>query len=189
MARASDRVSPTARGIDRRTFLGGVALGLMAPGRVFAEERVTTSPRIIAAAAEVLEKSPYVYVSPLKRDGAESTCHGEVWFAWIDGTFVVNSRRGTWKVKALEQGLDRARVWVGDHGRWKSALGLGRNEAFRQAPSFETKARFETDRAVLDRLIAIFDKKYAGEFAQWREDMQTGFYSGKRKLIRYEPLG
>lgn len=189
MARESDRESLLSRGIDRRTFLGGAALALLAPGRVLAEERSSTSPRILAAATEVIEKSPYAYISPLKKDGAESTCHGEVWFAWIDGAVVVNSRRGTWKVKALEQGLDRARIWVGDHGRWKSSIGGGRNETFREAPTFEAKARFETDRAVLDRLIAVFEKKYAGEFDRWREDMQTGFFSGKRKLIRYEPVG
>lgn len=189
MARASDRRFSFPHGIDRRTFLGGAALVLLAPGRVLAEERVTTSPKIISAAAEVLEKSPYAYISPLKKDGAESTCHGEVWFAWIDGAVVVNSRRGTWKVKALEKGLDRARIWVGDHGRWKASIGGGRNEAFRQAPTFEAKARFETDRAVLDRLVAAFEKKYAGDFEQWREDMQTGFFSGHRKLIRYEPVG
>lgn len=189
MARASDRDSRLLGGIDRRTFLGGAALALLAPGRVFAEERVTTSPRIIAAAAELLEKSPYAYISPLKKDGTESTCHGEVWFAWLDGAIVVNSRRGTWKVKAIEKGLDRARIWIGDHGRWKSALGTSRNEAFREAPTLEVQARFETDRQVLDRLIATFEKKYAREFDQWREDMQTGFFSGARKLIRYEPVG
>ena len=176
MARASD--------LDRRTFLFGAAAALLLPRRSAAAE--STLPD---ATKTLLDQSPFVYVSPLKKDGAESTCHGEVWFAWIDDAVVVNTRRGTWKVKALEQGLDRARIWVGDHGRWKSSFGGGRNEAFRQAPTFEAKARFETDRAVLDRLIAVFEKKYAGEFDQWREDMQTGFFSGKRKLIRYEPAG
>lgn len=189
MARASDRESRISGGIDRRTFLGGAALALLAPGRVLAEERSSTSPRIIAAATDVIEKSPFAYISPLKKDGSESTCHGEVWFAWIDGAVVVNSRRGTWKVKALEKGLDRARIWVGDHGRWKASIGGGRNEAFREAPTFEARARFETDRKVLDQLIAAFEKKYAGEFDQWREDMHAGFFSGHRKLIRYEPIG
>ena len=38
-----------------------------------------------------------------------------------------------------------------------------------------------------DRLIALYEKKYGGEFDRWHEDMQTGFYSGERKLIRYTP--
>ena len=126
-------------------------------------------------------------MSPLKKDGTESTCHGEVWFAWIDGAVLVNSRRGTWKVKALEQGLDRARIWVGDHGRWKPALIGSPNDAFRTAPNFEAHASFEADHNVNDQLIALYEKKYEGEFSRWKEDMQTGFYSGKRKLIRYIP--
>lgn len=188
MARASDRDLAFARGIDRRTFLGGAALALLAPGRAFAEERSSTSPRIGAVATEVIEKSPFAYISPLKKDGSESTCHGEVWFAWIDGAVVVNTRRGTWKVKALGKGLDRARVWIGDYGRWKPRLVGDPSEAFRNGATFDAKARFETDRKVLDQLIAIYEKKYAGDFDQWREDMQTGFFSGARKLIRYEPI-
>ncbi|MCU0670627.1 MAG: hypothetical protein MUF70_14955 [Myxococcota bacterium] len=140
MARESDRESLLSRGIDRRTFLGGAAIALLAPGRVHAQERSSTSPRILAAATELLEKSPYAYISPLKKDGAESTCHGEVWFAWIDDAVVVNTRRGTWKVKALEQGLDRARIWVGDHGRWsRSAAGATKRSA-RRRPSKRRRA-------------------------------------------------
>jgi hypothetical protein len=180
MAPASD--------LDRRAFLGGAALFLFAPWRALAEEG-RPHPRIalVKEAEKLFETSPYVYVSPLKRDGAESTCHGEVWYAWLDGAVVVNSRRGTWKVKALEQGLDRARIWVGDYGRWKPVVGSSRNEAFREGPSFDAKASFVTDRSVLDRFIASSEKKYAGEFARWKEDMQTGFFSGQRRLIRYEP--
>jgi hypothetical protein len=62
-----------------------------------------------------------------------------------------------------------------------------RSEAFRKAPSFDARASFETDRKVLDRLIALYEKKYEGEFDRWREDMQAGFFSGQRKLIRYTP--
>jgi hypothetical protein len=173
MARASD--------LDRRSFLGGAALLVLAPWRALAAS-------LSDDAAKLLDASHFVYVSPLKKSGDESTCHGEVWYAWLDGAVVVNSRRGTWKVKALEQGLDGARIWVGDHGRWKKAIGSERNEAFRQAPSFDARASFVTDKAVLERFIATCEKKYPGEFSRWKEDMQTGFFSGQRKLIRYEPL-
>jgi hypothetical protein len=172
--------------LDRRGFLAaaaGAAAWLLAPGRARAEG-------VPAAARPLLESSPYVYVSPLRADGSESTCHGEVWFAWLDGAVLINTRRGTWKARALrDRGLDRARLWVGDHGRWKTGLaGRGRNEAFREAPSFEARARFETDRAVLDRLLARFEEKYAGDFDRWREEMRSGFHGGERVLIRYEPL-
>jgi|SRR5690606_5785551 len=171
--------------LDRRGFLAaaaGAATWLLAPGRARAKG-------VPEAALPLLESSPFVYISPLRKDGSESTCHGEVWFGWLDDSVVINTRRGTWKTVALrDRGLDRARIWVGDHGAWKTGLvGGGRNEAFRSAPSFDARARFETDRAVLDRLLALYETKYEGGFGRWREDMRTGFYSGQRVLIRYEP--
>lgn len=176
MARASD--------LDRRSFLIAAGAALLLPRRAFAAE--TAVPE---ATQSLLEKSSFVYVTPLKKDGSESTCHGEVWFGWLDGTVVINTRRGTWKARALEKGLDRAKIWVGDHGRWKGVLpGGAANEAFRNAPSFEAKARFETDKSVNERLLALYQKKYGAEFDRWHEDMTSGFFSGQRKLIRYEPI-
>jgi hypothetical protein len=174
--------------IDRRAFLGGAAMLLLWPGRGLAQAQASAATPLPQETLGLLDTSKFVYVSPLRKDGAESTCHGEVWYAWLDGSVVLNTRRGTWKVKSLESGLDRARIWVGDHGRWKQALGASRSEAFRKAPSFDARASFETDRKVLDRLIALYEKKYEGEFERWREDMQAGFFSGQRKLIRYTPV-
>lgn len=179
--------SPMARAfdLDRRTFLVGAAAAILLPKRSFA----APEPALPAETIALLDASEFVYVTPLRKDGAESTCHGEVWYGWLDGTVVVNTRRGTWKAKALEKGLDRARIWVGNHGRWKGLLpGAASNEAFRAAPSFEARARFETDRSMNERLLALYEKKYAADFGRWREDMQTGFFSGKRRLIRYEPV-
>lgn len=177
MARASD--------LDRRGFLAaaaGAAAWLALPGGALAE---SAPPE----ALPLLEKSRFVYVSPLLASGQESTCHGEVWFGWLDGAVLVNARRGTWKARALrDRQLDRARIWVGDHGAWKTGItGSGRNEAFRGAPRFDARARFETDRALLDRLLALYETKYGSEFDRWSEDMRTGFYAGERVLIRYEP--
>lgn len=187
MARESD--------LDRRKFLlvtAGAAIWLWAP-RGAAPARAEEAGGAAGLAPDtvaLLEKSGLVYISPLRADGAESTCHGEIWFDWIDGGVVINTGRDTWKATALrDRGLDRARVWVGDHGRWKTGLtGRGRNEAFRAAPHFDARARFVSDRALLDRLLARYETKYAGAFDRWREDMRGGFESGERVLIRYEPL-
>jgi hypothetical protein len=184
MARASERSGP---GVDRRGFLlgaAGAAAWLWAP-RSGAAEAAAAAAALPEATLRLLESSKFAYISPLRSNGSESTCHGEVWFGWLDGTVVVNSRRGTWKNRALrDHGLELARVWVGDHGRWKA----GSDEAFRKAPHFDAKARFEKDKALLDRLLALFEEKYEGEFDRWREDMRTGIYSGQRVLIRYEPI-
>jgi hypothetical protein len=188
MARGSDGPRSGGATIDRRAFLGGAALLLLWPRRGLAQAQTSAATPLPQETLGLLDTSKFVYVSPLRKDGAESTCHGEVWYGWLDGSVVLNTRRGTWKVKSLEKGLDRARIWVGDHGRWKPALGSARNEAFRKAPSFDARASFETDRKVLDRLIALYEKKYEGEFDRWREDMRAGFFSGQRKLIRYTPV-
>jgi len=163
--------------ITRREFLGGSLAALLAPAA-------------LARAADleaVLEQSPYVYVSPLRSDGAESTCHGEVWYGWIDGAAVVITGTERWKSRALGKGLDQARVWVGDHGRWKQVV--GRNEAFRKAPSFDAKAEIVKDDSLLDRLLAIFETKYPAEIGKWLQRMRDGYADGSRVVIRYTPTG
>ena len=162
--------------IGRRAFLGG-SLALLA------------APALLARAVEraaALEQSGFVYVSPLLADGSESSCHGEVWFGWLDGSVVLITGSERWKGRALGGGLDRARIWVGDHGPWKR-LGM-RNEAFRQAPSFEARAAVSKDEALLERLLAVYDRKYPEEIGKWREKMRGGFHDGTRVLIRYTPL-
>ena len=171
--------------MQRRRFLSGSLALLLWP---LAGRAQSPSPArgLAAPVVDALEASPFVYVSPLRADGRESTCHGEVWYAWLDGAVVLNTASDTWKSRALSRGLDRARIWVGDHGTWKRALG-GRSEAFRSAPSFEARAERSRDAALLDRLLARFDQKYPDEIATWRDDMRRGFLDGSRFLIRYRP--
>jgi hypothetical protein len=176
LRQALGRSARVPQGLDRRGFLGGSLALLLAPA-------------VLARAAELgqaLETSGLVYVSPLRADGRESTCHGEVWFGWIDGAVVINTSKETWKARALERGLDRARIWVGDHGRWKRPVGS--SQAFRQAPSFEARAERIKDDALLDRLLAIYERKYPGEIARWRDRMRSGYADGSRILICYTPV-
>ncbi len=176
----------------RRRELLGAGLGLLlTPTAIFARPRqlALESPlRRLALAPDTereLAKSPYVYISPLRTDGSESRCHGEVWYGWIDGAVVINTKATTWKARSLARGLDRARIWVGDHGRWKQTV--GRNEAFRSGPSFAAKASISKDTALLDRLLGQFESKYPGEIGNWRDRMRAGFDDGSRVLIRYGP--
>jgi hypothetical protein len=132
----------------------------------------------------LLEKSGFVYVSPLLASGAESRCHGEVWFGWLDGSVVLITSQQAWKARALERGLARARVWVGDHGRVGRVLG---RDAFRAAPSFEARARREKDPGVLERLMPVYRRKYPAEIESWEPKFRSGVASGERIMIRYEP--
>ncbi len=174
--------------IDRRMFMTAAAGVLLWPlARVLAADE--KAPAAAASEAELrtaLDKSGFVYVSPLKSDGNESTCHGEVWFGHIDGAVVLITAATTWKARAVARGLDRARIWVGDHGRWKRLV--GRNEEFRKAASFEARAEAVKDDALLGRLLARYDEKYPVEIASWRDNMRSGYLDGSRVLIRYAPV-
>jgi hypothetical protein len=166
--------------LDRRAFLVGLAATALLPGR----RARAAAPE---AALRLLPSSPFVYVSPLRSDGGESRCHGEVWYAWLDERVVLITARDRWKATALARGLDRARIWVGDHGRWKGPLG-GTREDFRRAPSFDARAARIEDPAVFERMLAAYERKYPEEIGTWRERFRAGFASGERVLIGYTPL-
>lgn len=173
--------------IDRRTFVGA-SLGLLLwPVGSFAHphRKLLAEAGLSADLESALEKSPYVYVSPLRSDGEESRCHGEVWYGWIDGAVVLITGSERWKSRSVKRGLDRARIWVGDHGRWEKMI--GKSEEFRKAPGFDARASLVTDDALLDRLLAIYDEKYPEEIGKWREKMRDGYRDGSRALIRYVP--
>ena len=140
-----------------------------------------------ALPSELLAKSPFVYISPLRKDGGESKCHSEVWYGWIDGAVVINTAPTTWKSRALAAGHDRARIWVGDHGRVKRMIGT--NDAFRSAPHFDAKVEsVKSGEALLERLLAVYAKKYPREIANWQNTMRDGYRSGQRLLLRYTPV-
>ena len=94
--------------LARRAFLAGLAalpiLSLVPARRARAA--------LSEDAKKLLPVSPFVYVSPLRADGSESTCHGEVWYAWLDGKVVLITARDRWKARAVARGLDRARIAV-----------------------------------------------------------------------------
>lgn len=171
--------------LSRRAFLaslGGslVALLVAPPRRAHAAGAVSDDAR------RALATSPYVYVSPLRSNGNESTCHGEVWFGWLDDRVVVITGTERWKARALGRGLDRAQIWVGDYGTWKR-MGVT-NEKFRSGPTFEARARKVSDPALLDRLMAEYRRKYPDEAGKWEPRMRAGFADGSRTIIAYEPL-
>jgi hypothetical protein len=180
MSASAKRRTAAASSLTRRELLqlGAAALAALAwPRRAHA----ALAPDVTG----LLERSGFVYVSPLKRDGGESRCHGEVWYAWLDGGVVLITAKTSWKARALASGLSRARIWVGDHGRVGRVLGSG--DAFKQAPSFEASAAQSKDAALLDRLMAAYQSKYPKEITSWEPRMRAGFASGERVLIVYTP--
>ena len=91
--RVSDGGSTAMLRQSRRSFLPSVAAGVACsiglPGLLRAAAHGASALTLPKATRELLTSSPYVYISPLKMDGEESRCHGEVWYAWIDGAVVV----------------------------------------------------------------------------------------------------
>ncbi|MCH7709630.1 MAG: hypothetical protein IH884_14170 [Myxococcales bacterium] len=164
------------RGLDRRIFIGG-SLCLLAAPAAWARS---------ADRGAALANSKLVYISPLKSNGNESACHAEVWFGWLDGSVVINTSPDRWKARAVKQGLERARIWVGDFGPWKQML--GKNEKFRQGPQFDAKVEIVKDDALIDRLLKQYDEKYPEKIVSWRDKMRNGYFDGSRVLIRYTPF-
>ena len=136
------------------------------------------------AAKSALGSSPLVYVSPLQKSGAESSCHGEVWFFVDEGSVVIFTGSDGWKARAIAKGRDRARIWVGDFGP------VGRaGDRYRKAPTFLARAEATRDRGTFDRLMASFAERYSGEWGKWGPRFQKGYDDGSRVLIRYTPIG
>ena len=176
--------------ISRRRFLvasAGLALWPLVRPALAAPRtrRFAAGDAISPELAAALDKSPFVYVSPLRANGEESTCHAEVWFGWLDGAVHLTTAAKSWKARAVARGLTRARLWVGDHGRWKQIV--GRNESFRTAPSFVARACVVKDAAVLERLLSVYARKYPDEIATWGPRMRAGQADGTRLLLRYAP--
>lgn len=161
--------------LSRRSFLQSSALlsaGLLVPVRAFAGSH--TGVKDAAA------KSPLVYISPLKSNGSESKCHGEVWFVTDGDDLLVVTNPERWRAACLSKGLDRARIWVGDFGNWKRS-----NGAFRSAPSYVAKVSLDSDPAAHARALETFGRKYPDEWDKWGPRFAAGLASGERVLIRY----
>jgi len=181
--------------ISRRAFVAGALALWAAPWRARAGTPappmaglVGSDGKVVPELAAALEKIELVYVNPRLADGSASTCHAEMWFAWLDGCVVTTTAREGWRARAQARGLDRARLWFGNFGRWKSGVAGARNEAFRRGPNFEARVTRENDPALLDRLLAAYERKYPAEIGRWRERMRREVASGERVILRYRPL-
>lgn len=165
--------------LTRRSFLGAALLAgasglLPRVGRAAHHEG--------DALASAIQKSPLVYISPLQSNGKESACHAEVWFVADGGDLLVVTNPERWRAAAIRKGLDRARLWVGDHGLWKKSKG-----SFKQSPTTLAGARLETNPTVHARALAEFGAKYSEEWSKWGPRFREGLASGERVLIRYSP--
>ena len=162
---------------DRRNFLAGsaaAALSLTTVGQyVYAKE----SPSVAA-----LDKSALIYLTPIKSDGQESACHGEVWFIHYEKEIFVVTQYDAWRAEAVRQGLDTAAIWIGEFGVWKSA-----KNKYRSAPYLRIKGQLENDANVHAQVLEKFGQKYADEWGSWGPRFHKGLSNGSRVMLRYQP--
>ena len=188
--------------LSRRHFLRGLGgagalavAGLARPDRAWTDDDhvpdlpvpsgppdVSSPPGLPAETLAAIEKSPLIYISPLKTNGAESTCHAEVWFVKDGDDLVVVTEPSGWRAACIDKGLDRARLWVGDYGVWTRAEGR-----YKKAPSFVTRVSIDTNTDAHARALAAFGKKYPDAWENWGPRFEKGLASGERVLLRYRP--
>ena len=171
--------------LSRRRFLEGAAAlsaSLLLPARsaLSADGKF----QISGEARQAMAKSPVVYLSPLQTSGKESKCHAEIWFAHHDDVVYVVTPATAWRSRAIRQGLDQARIWVGDHGVWRSS------SKFKSAPSYLAKASVvPKGDAAIERGLATMGAKYAGDWGKWGPRFRMGLKDGSRVMLRYQPAG
>jgi hypothetical protein len=157
---------------NRRQFLvGGAALALSGAGM---------ARWASAATAATLDSSQLIYLTPLLADGRESTCHSEIWFVHHKSEVYVCTRSDAWRTKALQRGLTRARIWIGEFGGWTQS-----KDAFRAAPTLVLEGRLETEPTVRAEVLEVFGKKYAAEWDKWGPRFHDELADGSRALLRY----
>jgi hypothetical protein len=170
--------------LDRRQFLGGA---LAMSGALLLPIRSVTadSAALSAEATDAIASSPLIYLSPIRSDGQPSACQAEVWFGSdADELFVVTSEDG-WKSQSIKRGLDKARIWVGDFGPWKSS-----NDRYQSAPTFLADASIvaKEDSETVARVLAVMGKKYPKEWGKWGPRFDQGLADGSRVMLRYRPV-
>ena len=84
--------------------LGALFGGLPLSRRARAEEPPARSASVNARKEKILDTAEFAYISPLRRSGQESTCHAELWYAWLDDSVVVIVSKDGWKARAQAQG-------------------------------------------------------------------------------------
>ena len=165
--------------IGRRRILqlSGAALALCAAPFSRAATAALADP-----AQKALDKSAVVYISPLKKDNVESTCHAEVWFTVDDGDIYVVTSSKAWRARAISLGLTQARMWVGEFGVWKDS-----KEAYRKAPELLASGALVSDAAIQARVLETFGKKYYIQWLGWGPKFRGGLKDGSRVMLRYTP--
>ncbi len=159
--------------LTRRQFLStsitGAAVALL-PGRLVADAH--------GGAKSALVDSNLVYISPIKSNGALSSCQAEVWYSMLGPDLYVCTATSSWRAQAPRKGLSKTKLWVGDLGPWRSA-------DYQSLPEIEAMASVETDQDTLELVLAQFSDKYGAAFKSWDSRWRNGLKDGSRTMLKY----
>ena len=163
--------------ISRRQSLvfGGSALTLP----MWTSARAAFTNRSATAAA--LDDSDLIYLTPLKSDGTESRCHAEIWYHFDGSDVWVVTDSQSWRARAVAQGLNKARLWVGEFGVWTQS-----GERYRSAPQIEARGSLISDPATHERVLDLFGGKYVMEWIVWGPRWRNALADGSRVMLRYQ---
>ena len=159
--------------LNRRTTLLGAATLPAIP--LFAEPS--------ASIKDKLTTSQLIYLTPIKSDGSESTCKGEVWFLYQDPDIWVVTQADAWRAEAIRKRLPTARIWIGEFGQWQSA-----GDSYRAAPElmvYGAQIEYQDKHATI---IDQFGPKYSAEWDVWGPRWKTSLADGSRVLLRYRVI-
>ena len=156
----------------RKTLAGALALPLL-----------PLAGHLLLQYQAALRSSNLIYLSPLKSDGSESACKGEVWFLFDEPHIYVVTQSDAWRADAVRKGLDKARAWVGEFGVWTNADGK-----FREGPELVLQGVLETDPFAHANVLEKMGMKYTEEWGVWGPRFSDGLEDGSRVMLRYHMI-
>ena len=129
---------------------------------------------------EELKTSKLIYLTPIKSDGEDSKCHGEVWFVYLDSQIYVTTTTDAWRAEAIRKDLKDARIWIGEFGNWTRA-----KEKYKEAPELMIEGEIFEDEEKMPEILEAFNDKYPGE-GQYPRVFKEQIEEGTRVVLRYE---
>ncbi len=129
--------------------------------------------------ATALTESNLVYLSPLKTNGALSSCQAEVWYVMMGADMYVVTATDSWRATAPTKGLTKTKVWVGDRGVWKRA-------DYQSLPATMANADLVADVTLQQKVLEVFGDKYSAEWGTWGPRFSNGLADGSRAMLRYQ---
>ena len=121
---------------------------------------------------QALDSSKYVYIQSERKSGAFGS-KAEIWFFHHDGAVWVGTPVSTHRVKRIQAGRAKAKVWIGSQ----------------DGSSFDATGSIITDETLNEILFATFAKKYADGWSSYGDSFRKSLADGSRVLVRYDPVG